>query len=274
MPDDAQHLSSEFGPELPDDPLRVFDLTGRVALVTGAARGVGRGCAEVLAAAGALVVCADVKPSDQTVGIIERRGGRAESALLDVTDQAAVEALVADIATRHGRIDVLVNNAGTQARRDALDLEEAELDRLIALNLKGVVFCSQAVGRIMTGQGSGSIVNIASEVIDRPTVGTLAYSGTKAAVRQFARNLSAEWAPSGVRINAVAPGWMATPLNHELNPGEAYRRRIDEVGAHYPLGRVGTTADVAYAVLYLASDASSWMTGQALRLNGGGAMPW
>jgi 3-oxoacyl-[acyl-carrier protein] reductase len=260
--------------ELPEDALGAFSLAGRVAIVTGAARGVGRGCAEALGAAGAHVVVTDVNPGDETVAIVEKRGGSAESLLLDVTDRAAVDAVVADVASRHGRIDVLVNNAGTQVRRPAAELEEAELDRLVALNLKGTLFCCQAVGRVMVAQGSGSIVNIASEVIDRPTLGTIAYSGTKAAVRQFARNLSAEWAPHGVRVNAVAPGWMATPLNHELNPGSRYAERIAEVGAHYPLGRVGTPADVAYATLYLASDASSWMTGQALRLNGGGAMPW
>lgn len=260
--------------ELPDDVLGAFDISDRVALVTGAARGVGRACAEALAAAGAAVVCADIRPSDETVQIIGRRGGRAEAIELDVTIDADVQAAVDDLVARHGSIDILVNNAGTQVRRLALELETEELDRLISLNLKGVLSCSQAAGRHMIAQGRGSIVNIASEVIDRPTLGTIAYSATKAAVRQFARNLSAEWSPQGVRVNVVAPGWMATPLNDELNPGEAYERRKAEVGAHYPLGRVGTAADVAYAVLYLASDASSWMTGQALRLNGGGAMPW
>ncbi|MFT4229671.1 MAG: SDR family oxidoreductase [Microbacterium sp.] len=265
---------AEPSAELPDDPFAAFGLSGRVALVTGAARGVGRACAEILAAAGAVVVCADIRSSADTVRILTSRGGAAEPVELDVTDKDAVDAVVDGIVAHHGRIDVLVNNAGTQVRRPALELEPDELDRLIDLNLKGVVYCSQAAGRHMIGQRGGSIVNIASEVIDRPTLGTLAYAGTKAAVRQFARNLSAEWAPHGVRVNVVAPGWMSTPLNAELNPGDAYERRRAEVGALYPLGRVGTASDVAYAVLYLASDASSWMTGQALRLNGGGAMPW
>lgn len=260
--------------ELPESALRIFELTGRIALVTGAARGVGRACAEILAAAGAHVICADLRSCAETLAILANRGSSAEALELDVTDKAAVDRAVREIAQKFGRIDVLVNNAGTQIRRAAVDVEEVELDQLIALNLKGVLFCSQAVGKVMIERGSGSIINIASEAIDRPTIGTLAYSGTKAAVRQFARNLSTEWAGFGVRINVIAPGFMDTPLTNELNPGASYRERADQIATHYPLGRVGTPADVAYAVAYLASDASSWMTGQALRLNGGGAMPW
>jgi 3-oxoacyl-[acyl-carrier protein] reductase len=261
-------------PELPDDPFQAFDLSGRVAVVTGAARGVGRACAEILAYAGALVVCADLNPSDDTVEIVKRRGGQAESVVLDVTNAEAVETAFPDLASRHGSIDILVNNAGTQLASDAVDLREEELDALLAVNLKSAILCSQAAGRIMLGNGSGSIVNIASEAIDRPTLQTLAYSATKAGMRQLARNLSAEWAPRGVRVNVVAPGFMDTPLTRSQSPGENFAQRSAEVGAHYPLGRIGRPADVAYAVLYLASDASSWMTGQALRPNGGGAMPW
>ena len=258
--------------ELPDEPLGAFSLAGRVALVTGAARGVGRGCVEALAAAGAHVVATDRNPSTDTVAVVEKRGGSAESLLLDVTDKAAVDAVVADVAAGHGRIDVLVANAGTQLPKPALEQTEEEVDRLVALNLKGTLFCCQAVGRVMLAQGSGSIVTVASEAIDRPTLNTVAYSATKAGARQLARNLSAEWAPSGVRINTVAPGFMATPLTAELNPGESFARRVEQVGAHYPLGRVGTPADVAYAVLYLVSAAGRAISGQVLRVNGGSSM--
>jgi NAD(P)-dependent dehydrogenase (short-subunit alcohol dehydrogenase family) len=261
-------------PELPDDPFQAFDLSGRVAVVTGAAQGVGRACAEILAYAGALVVCTDRNPSDGTVDIIRGRGGRAEGVLLDVTDAAAVEAAFADLARRLGSLDILVNNAGTQLASDAVYLREEDLDVLLAVNLKSAILCSQAAGRIMLSQGSGSIVNIASEAIDRPTLQTIAYSATKAGVRQLARNLSAEWASRGVRVNVVAPGFMDTPLTRSQSPGEEFAQRSAAVATHYPLGRIGRPADVAYAVLYLASDASSWMTGQALRPNGGGAMPW
>jgi 3-oxoacyl-[acyl-carrier protein] reductase len=262
-------------PELPDDPFLAFDLSGRVAVVTGAARGVGRACAEILGYAGALVVCADRSLSDDTVHIVQARGGQAEGIVLDVTDAVAVDAAFPDLARRHGSVDILVNNAGTQLPSDAVDLREEDLDLLLAVNLKSAILCSQAAGRIMLRQGSGSIVNISSEAIDRPTLQTVAYSATKAGMRQLARNLSAEWASLGVRVNVVAPGFMDTPLTRSQSPGEAeWARRAAEVGAHYPLGRIGRPADVAYAVLYLASDASSWMTGQALRPNGGGAMPW
>lgn len=247
----------------------------------GAAGGVGRGCSEVLAAAGAYVVCADCQPSDDTVYIISERGGKAESILLDVTGKAEFEELVGDVVLRKGRLDVLVNNAGAHIRRSALETTEEDLDRIYAINTKGVAFGCQAAGRVMIGQGSGSIINIASESIDRPAPEVLAYSASKAAVEQFARTMSHEWASKGVRINTIAPGWMLTPLTQQLNQGDgtqsdeqALPARPDSRAALYPLGRTGTPADVAYAVLYFASDASSRMTGQAIRLDGGGSMPW
>lgn len=269
------------GAELPDDPLAVFDLRGRVAVVTGAAGGVGRGCAEILAAAGAHVMCVDRQSPEETVRILAARGQRGEAAVFDVTDKAAFDAFADDVVARHGRIDVLVNNAAILLRERAIETSEDTLDRLFATNTKGVVFGSQAVGRIMLRQRSGSIINIVTEAIDRSVPDVLAYAGSKAAVRQFTRSLATEWSPSGVRVNAIAPGWMLTPLTRPLSPSAgdvaddaAVRAQLEARAAMVPIGRTGTPADVAYAVLYLASDASSWMTGQALRLNGGGAMPW
>lgn len=265
------------GAQLPESPLSIFDLSGRVAIVTGAAGGVGRGCAELLAAAGAHVVCADLIDADETVEIITTRGGSGESASLDVTDRSAFESLVGDVVARKGRLDVLVNNAGIQKRGTVLDVTEEALDQIIAVNQKGVLFGCQFAGRVMAARGSGSIINIASEAIDRPAADIIAYAGTKAAIRQMTRNAALELGPKGVRVNTIAPGWMLTPLTEKLNSasGEAeLRQRQESRAAMYPLGRTGTPADVAYATLYLASDASSWVTGQALRLNGGGSMPW
>jgi 3-oxoacyl-[acyl-carrier protein] reductase len=274
-------MSAVDGAELPDDPLSIFELTGRVAIVTGAAGGVGRGCAEALAAAGAHVVCADLKNGDRTTEIIRSRGGSAESVSLDVADKGAVEALVDDVVERRGRLDVMINNAGIHIRAAALETSEQELDRIYAVNAKGVIFGCQAAGRVMAQQGFGSVINIASEAIDRPAAEILAYSASKAAVRQATRTFAIELSPKGVRFNTIAPGWMLTPLTEQLNAAtedksaaEALAERLQARAAIYPLGRTGTPADVAYAALYLASDASSWMTGQALRLNGGGSMPW
>ena len=269
--------------ELPDDPLGIFRLTGRVAVVTGAAGGVGRGCAEILAAAGAYVVAADVKDATETMEIVKARGGDGETACLDVTDKAAFDELTADVAARKGRLDVLINNAGIQRRSTALEFPAEDIDAIVAVNFKGVLFGCQAAGRIMLEQGSGSIVNIASEAIDRPAPQILAYAGTKAAVRQMTRNFAIEWGSAGVRVNTIAPGWMLTPLTRQLNVAgeegaatdeESLRTRMESRAAMSPLGRTGRPADVAYAVLYLASDASSWVTGQAIRLNGGSSMPW
>jgi 3-oxoacyl-[acyl-carrier protein] reductase len=265
--------------EMPADPLGVFRLPGRVAIVTGAAGGVGRGCAEILAAAGATVICADRQDCDGTVAIITERGGAAVYRPLDVTRQTEVDSLVRHAVADHGRLDVMVNNAGIHIRRAALQTTEADLDRILAVNLKGVFFGARAAGEVMAAAGGGSIVNIASEAIDRISPDVLAYGAAKAGVRQLTRTMALELGPSHVRVNTIAPGWMLTPLTRQLNPGSAaataeVEERMRSRQAMYPLGRTGTPADVAYAVLYLASDASSWMTGQALRLNGGGAMPW
>lgn len=260
-----------------------FGLRDQVAIVTGAAGGVGRACAEVLAAAGAAVVCADLRPPDETVAAVKAAagGGTVTAAAVDVTSRAAVEQLVANTQDAFGRLDVLVNNAGIHLRGSALDTGEAELDRLLATNLKGVIFGCQAAGRVMAAQSSGSIVNIASEVIDRPVPNVLAYSASKAGVRQVTRTLAVELGRFGVRVNAVAPGWMLTGMTRgaegipdDPDSDPAWQERLRARAASYPLGRIGTPADVAYAVLYLASPASSFMTGQALRLNGGTSMPW
>lgn len=276
-------MSAIVGAELPESPLSIFDLSDRVAIVTGAAGGVGRACAEILACAGAHVVVTDVQDAEETVGIVKARGGSAETAVLDVADKDAFESLVADVVAGHGRVDVLVNNAGIQRRSTALDFAVEDIDAVITVNFKGVVFGCQAAGRVMLEQGSGTIINIASEAIDRPAARIMPYAGTKAAVRQVTRNFATEWGEFGVRVNAIAPGWMLTPLTRQINVAdekgavddvEALRIRQESRAAMTPLGRTGTPADVAYAVLYLASDASSWVTGQAIRLNGGASMPW
>lgn len=273
-------LTDEPGPRIAE----IFGLRDRVAIVTGAAGGVGRACAEVFAAAGATVVCADLHSPDDTVAAVNATtpgSGRSTGSRVDVTSRAGVEELVAATHAAFGRLDVIVNNAGIHVRGDALDTTEEELDRLLATNLKGVIFGCQAAGRVMAAQSSGSIINIASEVIDRPVPNVLAYSASKAGVRQITRTFAVELGRYRVRVNAVAPGWMLTGLTRgaEGIPADpdgdpVWQERMRAREASYPLGRIGTPRDVAYAALYLASPASSFMTGQALRLNGGASMPW
>src|SRR5690349_9891352 len=200
-----------------------FDLTGRVAVVTGAGRGLGRAIAARLAEAGATVVCADIDAATaaETAAMIEGDGHAASGAELDVTRRTDVDGLVERVVAEHGRLDVMVNNAAIIVDGLVLDTSEEDLDRVMAVNFKGVFFGCQAAGRVMVQQGSGSIVNLASGAIDIPTPNLVCYSTAKAAVAQLSRTLAMELAPQRVRVNAIAPGWIDTPMN------ERHARRAD-----------------------------------------------
>ena len=191
-----------------------FDLTGRTAVVTGAGRGLGRAIARRLAEAGAHVTCADIDPKTaaDTAAEIGAEGGSARARTLDVTDAADVDAAVGEVVDAHGRLDVMVNNAAIINDTRVLDTTEADLDRIWAVNFKGVFFGCQAAGRVMAAQRSGSIVNLASGAIDIPTPGLICYSAAKVAVAQLTRTLATELGPDHVRVNAIAPGWIDTPI--------------------------------------------------------------
>ena len=260
-----------------------FDLTGRVAVVTGAAGGIGRASAEVLAAHGASVVCADVQGglAEETAALIEKAGGAAKGVQVDVSTRAEVEALVDHAVATYGRLDVMCNIAGIMHDSTVLETDEADLDRVHGINFKGVFFGCQAAGRVMVEQGSGSIINTASTAIDMGAPGIVCYSTAKVAVAQLTKTLATEIGPSGVRVNAVAPGYIITPMTARrwTNPDgtldEARRDgMLKMMGGMAPLRRTGVPDDIAYAVLYLASDAASFVTGQILRPNGGASMPW
>jgi 3-oxoacyl-[acyl-carrier protein] reductase len=254
-----------------------FDLSGRVAIVTGAASGIGRASAERLAECGATVVCADRAADGATVTAerIQGGGGTADVVALDVTSADEVEALVAGAVERHGRLDVMANVAGIMHRSAVVDTTEEDLDRVLGVNLKGVFYGCQSAARVMVEQGTGSIVNMASAAVDQPAPGLVCYGMAKAALVQLTKVLATEVGPQGVRVNAVAPGFIDTNMTLGQIPDEEAKAALaDRMSRGTPLRAVGEADDIAYAVVYLASDAAKFMTGQILRPNGGVAMPW
>jgi 3-oxoacyl-[acyl-carrier protein] reductase len=262
---------------------QAFDLTDRVALVTGAGRGLGRAISARLAEAGATVVCADIDlpTATETASKIRAEGHRAAPAHLDVTRRADVETLVDQIVADQGHLDVMVNNAAIIVDGLVLDTSEEDLDRVLAVNFKGVFFGCQAAGRVMARQGSGSIINLASGAIDIPTPSLVCYSTAKAAVAQLSRTLAMELAPQRVRVNAIAPGWIDTPMNErharrgdgslDEEQQAAYREQRAKLS---PMNMAGEPDDIAFAALYLASPAAKFVTGIVMRPNGGSTMPW
>jgi NAD(P)-dependent dehydrogenase (short-subunit alcohol dehydrogenase family) len=232
-----------------------FDLTGNVALVTGAARGIGHDLALALQGAGATVVS----------GV---RGGDAptESVQIELTDVASIRAAVEEVVTRHGRIDVLVNNAGLGTNHDALDATEEEWDELIAVNLKGLFFACQAAGRHMVGRGYGRIVNMSSQAGRVGIPRHAAYSASKGGVELLTKVLALEWGPHGVTVNAVAPTFVRTPGTAERLDQPEF---LEDVVSRIPIGRVGTTSEVAAAVIFLASRSAGLVNGTSVAVDGG-----
>jgi NAD(P)-dependent dehydrogenase (short-subunit alcohol dehydrogenase family) len=245
-----------------------FDLEGRVALVTGAARGIGRACALALAHAGADVALGlrDVQSADDLVHEIEGMGRRALRLPMDMTRLDQIGPAIETAARRLGRLDILVNNAGLGPSNLALAVSEEDFDLTVAVNLKGTFFASQAAGRLMTAQKHGRIINLGSQAgsVALPTESV--YCMTKAAISHLTRCLAVEWGPYNVTVNAVAPTFIRTPGTEEALADPAFR---DEVLSRIALGRIGEPMEVAGAVVYLASPAASLITGATLLIDGG-----
>ena len=248
-----------------------FSLSGEIAIVTGARRGIGRAIALAFAGAGADVAVCDLVADDGQLAAvadeIKKMGRRSLTVKVDTTKRAEVEAMAKTVADRMGPVSILANNAGILIRSSLLDLPEEDWDRLMAVDLKSYYLCAQAVGRRMVEQKRGKIINTATQFSFRTTPGMGPYSVAKAGVVMLTRALAQELGKSGIRVNAIAPGLVKTDFSRaswENNP-EFVRQYSDQM----PLGRLGETSDIVGAALFLASDASSYVTGHTILIDGG-----
>jgi len=242
-----------------------LDLSGKVAIVTGASRGIGRAVAVTLGAAGATVVAAARGSNAQaTADAITASGGKATALPLELTEAASIEAMVRATLEQHGRVDVLVANAGITRDQLLLRMKREDWDAVLATNLTGTFLCAQAVVKPMIRQRSGRIVCISSVVGQMGNAGQANYAASKAGIIGFAKSLAREVASRGITVNVVAPGLIDTDMTRAIT-GQAQADWASQI----PLGRLGTPDDVAAAVCFLASDAAAYVTGQVLAVNGG-----
>ncbi|MFN8617364.1 MAG: glucose 1-dehydrogenase [Dehalococcoidia bacterium] len=247
---------------------QIFDLSGRVAVVTGAGRGLGRSMAIALAAAGADIVAASrtALEIESLRDEVRAMGRRAEAITCDATDPGDCERLAAETVARLGRADILVNNAGINIRKPVLELAPEEYRQVLATNLEGYFLCARAFGRHLVGQGSGKVINISSIMGRVALANQAAYASSKGAIEQLTKVLAIEWAPRNVQVNAIGPTYFETDLTRPLFEDE---ERHDFITGRTPMGRWGQPHELAGAVIFLASDASNYVTGHTLMVDGG-----
>ena len=244
-----------------------FDLTGKVALVTGGNTGLGQGIALALADAGADIASVALSDSDDTVGQVLAKGRKAVSLQADLTSIEPVGRIVEETLAAFGRIDILVNNAGLIRRADAVDFSEADWDLVMNINLKTVFFMSQAVARQFIKQGDGGkIINIASMLSFQGGIRVPSYTASKSGVAGLTKLMANEWAPHGITANAIAPGYFATANTQALREDPV---RSAEILGRIPAGRWGKPSDLGGAAVFLASEASDYVQGAILPVDGG-----
>ena len=240
-----------------------IDLTGKVAIVTGGTRGLGRAIADVLAGAGcAVTVCGRNEPEGLPQGV--------SFIAADIRDPDQAAQLVSDVAAAHGRLDILVNNAGGSPKADAATASPRFFDAIVKLNLHAAMYMAQASHAPMKAAGGGSIVNIASVSGIRPSPGTAAYGAAKAGLLNLTQTLAQEWGPDGIRVNAIIAGLMQTETSQDTYGDEAAQQAVAN---SLPLQRMGTGDDIAGAVLWLCSDYAAWVSGARINVDGGGERP-
>jgi NAD(P)-dependent dehydrogenase (short-subunit alcohol dehydrogenase family) len=251
----------------------LFNVSGQVVLVSGGSRGIGRAIAEGFAQRGARVIITgrDQAALEQTAAAIAAAGGKVQGLVCDVAKPAGIKLLVERVLRDCERIDTLINSAGVNRRKPAATVTEEDYDYLLDINLKGAFLLSQAVGRAMINQHSGSQINIASLATDRPLKHAGPYAISKAGMGQMTRSLALEWGPHGIRVNAIAPGFIVTDLTRKLWTDEKMQAWAQ---ANTPQRRLGQPQDLVGAALFLASPAAAFMTGQILYVDGGFSAGW
>ncbi|WP_141590852.1 3-oxoacyl-[acyl-carrier-protein] reductase [Myxococcus sp. AB056] len=240
----------------------------KVVLVTGGSRGIGRACAVAFAKAGASTVvisyAGNEAAAQETVALLQAEGAKAEAIRFDVSDSAACASAVDGIVKSHGRLDVLVNNAGVAVDGLVMRVKDEDWDKQLDTNLKGAFSLIRAVSRPMMKQKGGAIINITSVVGEMGNGGQAAYSASKAGLIGLTKSVARELSSRNIRVNAVSPGFIGTDMTHQIND-EMRQKMLEGI----PLGRLGNPEEVAGAVLFLAGDAASYITGEVLKVNGG-----
>ncbi|MGD8317240.1 MAG: beta-ketoacyl-ACP reductase [Myxococcales bacterium] len=242
-------------------------MAGKIAIVTGGSRGIGRATCVALSRAGAFVLVnyrSNTEAARETLRLVEEAGGRGELLPFDVSDSSSVDQAIRGALDRHGRIDILVNNAGISLDQLLLRISPRDLEMTWATNVNGAMYCAKACIRPMMRNRWGRIINVSSVVAESGNPGQVIYSASKAALLGMTRTLAREYASRGITVNAVAPGFIETDMTSDLSDS-AKQAIIDQT----PVGRIGRADEVAAAVVFLASEEASYITGQVVRVNGG-----